>query len=136
MATRTKTGSDPATDTREPPDTPTYPVEACNANGPYPQDVAIRWQSYAGSANPPVSTAAFDIGIGGMHAWCALTGATPGDVYDVDWADGTAPASMTAYTDGTASVSHDYTAAGTYSVTVRDDSGTQVATSTLTATAP
>ena len=117
--------------------TPNYPVEACNANGPYPQDVAIRMQSYDDSSNPAQLC---DITISGMTLTVTLKGQTPSTLHVVTPGDdsGTYP-QITTGTAGGGSTTYDYIEEGTYSVVVaRDDSHGQVVigTNTVQAVAP
>lgn len=103
-------------------DAPAYPADACNENGPYPQDVAIRWQSYQSSANPPDGGGSIPetvtITMEGLHLDIAVTGTTGATPYLADPGDGTPTPLVIEHVDGVGGVGHYYAAAGTYHVRV------------------
>lgn len=103
---------------------PTYPLDACNDNGPYPQDVAVRWAMFGESSARPPSLA--DITINGMVLNVSLSGQSPNTLHVITPGDdaGTYPQINTGSAGG-GSTSYTYTAPGSYHVVVARDEGGQ-----------
>lgn len=106
---------------------PDYPVDACNENGPYPQDVAIRWASYEGSGDVPAPVESVTISTEALHLDVTVLDGQQSATYTADPGDGTAPMTIELDIDGLGGVGCYYASAGTYTVIVARD-GTTIAT--------